>query len=216
MHPCANCDQPTDRKPFCSEDCKMVADNVRMMRQWVRNPDKQADTGYIDAFVPRLGKLYSVAIGLTYGVHQAVTGQLRTHIMERDDYKCQIQIPGVCTVQATQVDHINGPTMEPSNLQASCRPCNMNKVIDFFGKATDEEAEKITVFQRHLAERIDSEKPTRICDDEQNWRFVWRKYPNTPDVAYTSVTANLRFDDIRKRSGQRRREMHRDRRMLEE
>jgi hypothetical protein len=210
MYPCANCAQQTERKPFCSDDCKMIADNVRMMRQWIRSPEKQADSGYDDAFVPRIGKLYSVALGWGYGIHQPVTGKLRDFIMERDGYKCQIRIAGVCTIDATQIDHIAGPSMEPSNLQASCRPCNMNKVVDSLGTDTnDVEKQIMREFRRHLAERVESKLPLNACDDEQNWRFMWRKYPQPPDreIVYVPNMPNVGFANILSRADRRKHEM---------
>lgn len=207
MYPCANCGQDSDKKPYCSPDCKMVADNVRMMREWVRSPDKQADPDYDDAFVPRIGKLNSVALGWGYGVHQPVTGKLRDFIMERDGYKCQIGIAGVCISEASQIDHIAGPSMEPSNLQASCRPCNMNKVVDSIGTdSTDVEHQIMREFQKVLAERIESEIPTRACDDEQNWRFIWRKWPRvggTIWATYRPVTPTVGFAYILARANRR-------------
>lgn len=52
----------------------------------------------------------------------------RRHILERDNYRCQIQLPG-CTILATEVDHIQplargGPPLDPANLRAACRHCN--------------------------------------------------------------------------------------------
>lgn len=54
----------------------------------------------------------------------------------RDNPLCQIRYPGICTVVATEVDHIvpihqrPGLRLEPSNLQAACKQCNVAKSND--------------------------------------------------------------------------------------
>ena len=64
------------------------------------------------------------------GDHRWLSGRgwptLRTRILERDKYQCQIQGP-TCT-QHAQVDHITprleGGDNHPDNLRAACGPCN--------------------------------------------------------------------------------------------
>jgi len=56
---------------------------------------------------------------------------LRTAILERDGYRCQLVLP-VCTHLATTIDHIHpvsrgGAWFDPDNLQAACSPCNTAK-----------------------------------------------------------------------------------------
>jgi len=53
----------------------------------------------------------------------------RLAILARDRYTCQIRRAG-CTGRATQVDHIvplahGGPRLDPTNLRAACRHCNI-------------------------------------------------------------------------------------------
>lgn len=60
--------------------------------------------------------------------------KLRAAVLLRDGGVCQLQLPGVCTGTATHVDHIvpkgaGGPD-EPSNLRASCAPCNLHRGED--------------------------------------------------------------------------------------
>lgn len=55
---------------------------------------------------------------------------LRLRILRRDRWLCQIRFEGYCTVKATDVDHIgNRLDHRPSNLQASCGPCNQHKNV---------------------------------------------------------------------------------------
>ncbi|MGK9270483.1 HNH endonuclease [Williamsia muralis] len=56
---------------------------------------------------------------------------MRLQVLERDNYTCQIHGRD-CIGNATEVDHINnvaadGDPYDPSNLRASCEPCNAAK-----------------------------------------------------------------------------------------
>lgn len=49
-------------------------------------------------------------------------------ILRRDGHLCQLAIPGLCLVVATEVDHIvNNDDHSPANLQAVCAPCHRAK-----------------------------------------------------------------------------------------
>lgn len=55
--------------------------------------------------------------------------RVRAYVLRRDGYLCRIGIEGVCTVEATEVDHIravalHGPSYDPQHLRAACGPCN--------------------------------------------------------------------------------------------
>jgi len=53
--------------------------------------------------------------------------KIRAAILERDGYRCRLGLP-VCTIQATEVDHIfRGENHAESNLQAVCRDCHQVK-----------------------------------------------------------------------------------------
>ena len=57
--------------------------------------------------------------------------QMRRVVLERDGYVCLIKAKG-CTGVATQVDHIvpvlaGGARLDPANLRASCRRCNVGR-----------------------------------------------------------------------------------------
>lgn len=53
----------------------------------------------------------------------------RRRILLRDRGLCQIQLPGVCRIQADCVDHIKGKGVSEADedLQAACTPCNLRK-----------------------------------------------------------------------------------------
>ncbi|MHA6626900.1 HNH endonuclease [Pseudonocardia sichuanensis] len=52
----------------------------------------------------------------------------RAHVLERDGYRCQLRIPGICTTVATQAHHTLGKAVtgdEPAHMVASCQACNL-------------------------------------------------------------------------------------------
>lgn len=52
----------------------------------------------------------------------------RARILCRDKWTCYLQLPGICTQHATQVDHIdNLGGDEDGNLAAVCGPCHQVK-----------------------------------------------------------------------------------------
>jgi 5-methylcytosine-specific restriction enzyme A len=55
--------------------------------------------------------------------------EARKRVLARDRYRCQIMHDGVCTGQATTVDHIRplaegGDLLDERNMRAACLPCN--------------------------------------------------------------------------------------------
>lgn len=56
---------------------------------------------------------------------------LRRAVLARDNYQCQLHLPG-CKTVATQVDHIvgirqGGEWWNPDNCRAACKSCNVAK-----------------------------------------------------------------------------------------
>lgn len=55
--------------------------------------------------------------------------ELRKRVLAGARYRCQIGLPGVCTGEATTLDHIRplvegGSLLDPANCRAACHPCN--------------------------------------------------------------------------------------------
>lgn len=55
--------------------------------------------------------------------------ELRLYVLARDGYRCRVRLPG-CIGRATEADHIQaladgGAWLDPHNLRASCKPCNV-------------------------------------------------------------------------------------------
>lgn len=55
----------------------------------------------------------------------------REKAMRRDNWRCQIRIPGICITAASECDHIvsrnDGGGNDLANLRAACGPCHANR-----------------------------------------------------------------------------------------
>ena len=60
----------------------------------------------------------------------------RAIVMRRDHRQCQIRIPGLCTGEATDCDHI-GDRLDhrPENMRAACKPCHLKRCGEQGGTA---------------------------------------------------------------------------------
>ncbi len=57
--------------------------------------------------------------------------RVRLVVLERDGWRCRIR-GARCLGKATEVDHVvplvhGGDALDPSNLRASCKPCNAGR-----------------------------------------------------------------------------------------
>ena len=59
--------------------------------------------------------------------------------LARDSRRCQLRIPGVCTIDATEVDHIRpraiGGGDELENLRSVCHRCHVSRGMDESGRS---------------------------------------------------------------------------------
>ena len=53
--------------------------------------------------------------------------KLRKAVLDRDGWRCQLRIDGICTVIADCVHHLDGKAMgdDKDRLVAACTPCNL-------------------------------------------------------------------------------------------
>lgn len=63
----------------------------------------------------------------------------RARVLARDRHRCQLAIPGVCTVTATEVDHIRpraiGGDDALDNLRSVCHRCHVSRGMDESGRS---------------------------------------------------------------------------------
>src|SRR5260221_1330313 len=97
---------------------------------------------------------------------RSLSQKQREAIFTRDGRVCRL-----CGAPATEIDHINGSSSDPDNLQAVCGSCNIAKAKSNTRPATtEEEAEGNTIMAR-----IRAKHPARLCDDETKWDKIWRE-----------------------------------------
>jgi len=90
----------------------------------------------------------------------------RYQIFERDQGLCV-----KCKQPGKEIDHINGSSPDPSNLQLLCRTCHEDKTYRDLAKLeTDEEI----AIAKAIEQRALAEHPVRLCDDAYMWDKVWR------------------------------------------
>jgi hypothetical protein len=151
---------------FCSKLCQYTAETIRYARRSIKNGNYDADPLVREAIDIRIGAFISNKSRYPYEERKLSPAQ-REAIFTRDNYTCQIDGPS-CTGKATEIDHINGSSSNPSNLRAVCRPCNMGRFERV--PASPEQSRIIGA----MWERINSPEPMRECDDDVVWPNVWR------------------------------------------
>ena len=104
-----------------------------------------------------------------------------------------------CGNPGVEVDHIEGHSDDPSNLQLLCLDCHHAKTRQSMSTITDAaDRQAIRTMHAELANRVDSIIPIRACDNEQTWGTAWRSWPNVTAkaFAYDQLAADLRFADL--------------------
>jgi 5-methylcytosine-specific restriction endonuclease McrA len=152
---------------FCSPLCQEEAHTVRYARRVVR------DSRIKD---PLVKEAVDIRIAFVLGggyarAERELSAAQRQAIFERDAWKCRI-----CgTAEATQIDHIAGPTNgdinHPDNLQAVCDPCHRAKTRESFVSITSAEQQQKA---EEIRFRIRAPEPFRVSDDEIHWPTAWR------------------------------------------
>lgn len=177
---CANCDEyfipEGGLSPFCSQGCKAQANVVRAFRaaftKYGRNslPDDVRDALRIVMAHALSGGYDAKARHLPKAVPDFVIG--------RDRGLCVM-----CGAAGTEIDHIDGPDPDPSNLRLLCHACHVAVTMTHLrpldgndaaleeGDA-DDIAGKRDLFDR-LTSRIDRDVPERACDGPE-WATQWR------------------------------------------
>jgi len=90
----------------------------------------------------------------------------REIVLERDNGLCQS-----CGEPGNQVDHIEGNSDDPSNLQVLCEPCHRLKTFESFEPAGDESRTWVMIL---YLTRVEPEEPRLLADDVV-WREAWAR-----------------------------------------
>lgn len=169
---CLNCGgflQDPHSVLYCSDQCHQEADLVRYTRRALK--DGRSARGDVQTAIGQ--RLLMIrAGGYPYGARR-VPKTVREQVFELDKYLCRL-----CGSRATDIDHINGSSNAPDNLQALCSTCNRRKMearVQTISPKTDVELwKRIEEQTMRLAKRIAARHPDRICDDPEKWQGTWR------------------------------------------
>lgn|GEM_PF-2189132 len=172
---CLNCDDAgvTIAKPlYCSEMCQQMAGTIRYVRACRRD-------GRI--FRPDVKEAIQMRVAQTVAggyptKDRRIPDDLRRTVMEGANGQCQKcgrdfdpdDADAIATIQ-----HMDGSSSEPSNLQAWCRRCNMADAQSRFVRIADGSPESRAIAE--MKTRWESTVPLRPCDDDERWKDVWQK-----------------------------------------
>ncbi len=157
---------------------------IRYMRRCIKdgrinNPDVK------DAICIMLGHVHA---GGYRKRERRIPPETRAVAIKRDKGRCR-----QCGAAGTEIDHIDGPSVNLKNLQLLCHACHVKKTLKSICSGSPKikilaivEAESISkegFFIDHSLpgawtygqwERIHAKHPLRPCDDEENWQRTWR------------------------------------------
>ncbi|MDX6309820.1 MAG: hypothetical protein QOI06_2866 [Nocardioidaceae bacterium] len=162
---CANCRASLDFTApaalFCSERCRGYAKDVRYFRA-CHADGRVSDPDVVQALKMRMAHR---VVGGYNAAERRVDPGVRSTILAANDSLCRM-----CnSAQATEVDHIEGPSSRAGNLQGLCHDCHMKKTEQRFGLMTPEHAQVRDAFML----RVYDDPPSRACDDERSWNERW-------------------------------------------
>ncbi|GAA1263209.1 HNH endonuclease [Arthrobacter pascens] len=165
---CANCFQPLPddekHKPalFCTELCNSIAKDVRYWRKALRNGSLQDDAETRLVLHTRIAHLLG---GGYNAVARTIPAGVRAFVFGRDEVCVQCGAPG------QEIDHIEGDSNDPENLQLLCTDCHRAKTATHFVPATEEQNAFVDRLEQ---ERVMPDEPSQLCDDEMFWQQVER------------------------------------------
>ena len=171
---CVNCDQVfvVSKQPtlYCSPRCQQNAKFVRYFRGCVKD-GRIKDPLVREALQVRLAFAYSER-GYYDEKARKVPLLLRKQVIEGDHGFCR-----KCGNVGSEIDHVNGDSNSPDNLQLLCRDCHSQKTRANIVLLTPEHPRYVEIQsrERHLRFRVEAPTATRPCDDELNWNVTYRQ-----------------------------------------
>lgn len=166
---CANCFEPLpddyEHRPwlFCSVLCQDTANTIRYWRKTSRNGRFQADADVRYAISIRLAHM--LAGGYNSDARR-IPLDVRALVIERDRVCVSCGGPG------EEIDHIDGDSGDPGNLQLLCTTCHHAKTAEHLVPASEEQSDRIFAL---LVMRVAPEVPAQLCDDETEWAALERR-----------------------------------------
>ncbi|WP_211268540.1 HNH endonuclease [Actinoplanes subtropicus] len=142
---------------FCSELCRQTAETIRYWRGIVRDGRiDRPDVRY--ALRTRLAHL--LAGGYATRARQ-LSSRTRQLVWDRDQGRCRS-----CGGPGEEIDHIEGDSPDPVNLQLLCAPCHRKKTELRMMPASPEQQQVLKDLKKR---RVDPDEPVLMCDDHEHW-----------------------------------------------
>lgn len=186
---CANCLSALhedEKTLWCSTWCNDVNRNVRYWRAVQRD-------GRIDKPDIRFQIEMNIAF-LLIGGYQALnrrpSAETRRNVIERDNGRCQS-----CGKPGSDLDHVDGSSDDPSNLQMLCGPCHRAKTAESLRPSDDESRALIFALYRS---RVVSDEPQLLAADEGEWAGRWRPLTNERKARFENSLLEVGFAIPRK------------------
>jgi hypothetical protein len=172
---CANCLAPLPEDVtglWCSTWCTDVNAKVRYWRAVQRDgriddPDIQFQIQMNVAFL---------LIGGYRALGRRPSAETRKKVVERDGGRCQS-----CGKPGSDLDHIDGNSDDPSNLQMLCGPCHRAKTAESLRPADDES--RALILALNLG-RVIPDEPQLLADDENAWAGLWHELKRERKVRF--------------------------------
>jgi 5-methylcytosine-specific restriction endonuclease McrA len=168
---CLHCDAAMPlhlhSKFYCSIACEQEAELIRYVRRCTTDGRiEQSDVQL--AIQIRLAHI--MAGGYDKNARRISTFD-RMEVYERAKGKC-----AGCGKPGHEIDHIEGPSCDLSNLQLLCDACHNAKTQLNIHPVSPESPEYKHIEAKHQTfwEFVNAPSPTRSCHDEKNWSMLWR------------------------------------------
>lgn len=170
---CLHCgdEMPPFVKPrlYCSLACEQEAELVRYVRRCIL--DRRIEQPDVQLAVQT--RLAHIMVGGYDKKSRNVSRETQIKVLQKSKGKCE-----VCGKEGHDIDHIDGPSGDLSNLQFLCKDCHNQKTqlsIVAVEPGT-EQYEYIKARTERFWRYVEAEKPERVCHDQDNWNSVWRQY----------------------------------------
>ncbi len=169
-------------KAYCSPACESTAKAIRYARKKTdeyRGRDLPDDVHY----AIRIKIAHAVSGGYDKAARK-LTPEVQQAVIDRDRGLCVL-----CGQLWAEIDHIDGPDSNPSNLRLLCTKCHRGVTEAHLRPITDSATLEL---RDRLLRRIDAPEPERPCD-QPGWD--WRNWCAGPGIADPDADAELLLDD---------------------
>lgn len=160
---CVECGAPITLEArarlYCLDLCSQVLKFVHYARRAAA--DGRIDEPDVAAALEM--RLAHIAVGGYPETARRIPDKVRAEVFARDDGRCVL-----CGAPATEIDHIDGDSNDPSNLRSACGDCNLGLAQAKLVPATGDESRVIAA----LLERALSPEPLHSRDDTASWPAV--------------------------------------------